>query len=112
MTVSAVTATLQYLRSYKSDLEYQLMSISNKRMRYAYWSSQLALQVQTDPDVQLSDNPQYQYLVALDKMAEQQQKTYETQQQMVSAQISSYEKLQSNNISSDFKVNFGGGGQG
>ncbi len=110
MTVCAAQITMQYLMSYKSDLEYSLMEIGQRRQVLAYRSSQLASEAASDPEAVLSDDPVYQAMSWQDKQYEQQQKTLETQQSAASAQIESYQKLLEGNIKKDFQINWGGGG--
>ena len=109
MTVSAAVISLQYYTSYKSDLEYSLMEIGQRRAALAYESSALAISASTDPEAILSDDPTYQALSWQDKQYEQQQKTLETQLSVVNAQIQSYQQLVDNNTKSNFKINFGSG---
>ena len=109
MTICAAQITLQYLTSYKSDLEYSLMEIGQRRQVLAYRSSQLASEAASDPEAVLSDDPVYQAMAWQDKQYEQQQKTLETQQAIASSQIESYKKLVESNIKNDFSIKFGGG---
>lgn len=108
MTISAVQIALQYYTSYKSDLEYSMMEIGNRRMVIAYRSSQLAQQAAADPEAVLADDPIYQALALQDKLYEQQMKTAETQQSMVAQLIQSYEKLLQQNIKDEFQISWGG----
>ena len=109
MTVCAALISLQYSMSYKSDLEFSLMEIGQRRQALAYRSSVLAMKSSSDPEVILSEDPTYLAMTWQDKQYEQQQKTLETQLSVVSAQIESYQKLVDNNVKNEFKINFGGG---
>ena len=109
MTVCAALVSLQYYTSYKSDLEYSLMEIGQRRQALAYQSSALAMAAASDPEAVLAEDDVYQALAWQDKNYEQQQKTLETQLSVASAQIESYQKLVDNNIKNDFKMNIGGG---
>ena len=108
MTVSSAVISYQYYTSYKSDLEYSLMEIGQRRAALAYQSSSLAISASTDPEAILSDDPTYQALSWQDKQYEQQQKTLETQLQVVNAQVESYKKLVESNSKDNFSINFGG----
>ena len=110
MTIMAANITLQYYMGYKSDIEFRLMDIGNRRQVLAYKSSKLAEQVAADPEAVLSEDPTYLQLAYQDKVLEQLQKTQETQHKTVSAQIDSVQKLLDNNIKKDFTINWGGGG--
>ena len=109
MTVSSAVISLQYYTSYKSDLEYSLMEIGQRRAVLAYESSALAISASTDPEAILSDDATYQALAWQDKQYEQQQKTLETQLQVVDAQIKSYQQLVDNNAKNNFAIKFASG---
>ena len=108
MTISAAVLSLQYYTSYKSDLEYSLMEIGQRRAQLAYRSSAIATEASSDPDAILSDDATYQALAWEDKQYEQQQKTLETQLSIVQQQVDSYQKLVDNNTKKDFSISFGG----
>jgi len=109
MTVCPALMSVQYYTSYKSDLEYSIMEIGQRRAVLSYESSLLAMSAASDPDVVLSDDPVYQAMSYQDKMYEQQQKTLETQLAEVTAMLESFQKLEENNIKNEFKLNLGSG---
>lgn len=107
MTIAALQASLLSLTGYQSDLQFALSRISNERTVLAYQASLLGEQLsQTDPDVNISNNAQYQALQWKDRQLELRQKTFETQTKAVEQQISSTQKAIDSNTSKDFKIGF------
>ena len=98
MTISAVQANILSTTLYKSNLEFQIMNISNKRQQIAYQTMQLA-------DVDWESDPRVKQLQAMDSYLELQQENLETQQKSSAAQLESYQKLLDNNVKKDFTLN-------
>ena len=98
MTISAVQANILSTTLYKSNLEFQIMNISNKRQQIAYQTMQLA-------DVDWESDPRVKQLQAMDSYLELQQENLETQQKSAAAQLESYQKLLDNNVKKDFTLN-------
>lgn len=98
MTVCAVQANLLSATLYKSQLEFSIMQISNKRMNLAWQTSQLS-------NADWENDPRVKQLQAMDSYLELQQKNLETQQKAVAAQIESYQKLVDSNVQKEFKLN-------
>ncbi len=99
MTVAAVNTNILSLTLYKSNLEFSIMGISNKRQNIAYTLSRAC----TGSDWE--NDPQVQQLQYMDSYLELQQKNLETQQKSAAAQLESLEKLLENNIKKDFTIN-------
>ena len=97
MTVAALNARLLQLTMYKSDLEYKILAINNKRQIIAYQTAALA-----DLDFDSSEMDQLQ---AIDQIYELEQTNLETQEKAVSAEFDSVQKLLENNIKKEFKLN-------
>lgn len=98
MTICAVNANLLQATLYKSQLEYSIMNISNKRQQIAYQTMQLS-------DADWEKDPRVKQLQAMDSYLELQQKNLETQQKTAAAQVESFQKLLDSNTSKDFKLN-------
>lgn len=99
MTICAVNTRLLTLTMYKSNLEYSIMNISNKRQNIAYQTSSLiAADWENDPNVKK--------LQLMDQQLELQQKNWETQQKAAAAELESMQKLLDNNVKKDFTLNF------
>ncbi|MBO5947475.1 hypothetical protein J6Q66_01410 [bacterium] len=97
MTMCALNARLLSLTMYKSDLEYKILSITNRRQIIAYQTAALA-----DLDFESDEMSQLQ---AIDQIYELEQTNLETQQKAVTAEFDSVQKLLDNNIKKDFKIN-------
>jgi hypothetical protein len=98
MTVCAVQTNLLQTTLYKSQLEFSIMNISNKRQQIAYQTMQLS-------DVDWDKDPRIKQLQSLDSYLELQQKQLETQQKAAASQLESYQKLLDTNVNKDFKLN-------
>ncbi len=98
MTICAVNTNLLQATLYKSQLEYSIMNISNKRQQIAYQTMQLS-------DADWENDPRVKQLQAMDSYLELQQKNLETQQKTAAAQVESFQKLLDSNTSKDFKLN-------
>ena len=98
MTFCALNTRLLTLTMYKSNLEYSITSISNKRQQVAYQTMNLA-------NVDWENDPRVKQLQAMDSYLELQQKNLETQQKAATAQLESYQKLLDSNIKKDFTIN-------
>ena len=97
MTFCVGQATLLSLTMQKSDLEYKILSISNKRQIIAYQTAALA-----GSD---TDSPEMAQLQAIDQVYELEQTSLETQEKMVSAEFDGVQKMVENNIKKDCKLN-------
>jgi len=97
MTVCALNARLLSLTMQKSDLEYKILAISNKRMMISYQTAAFA-----DLDF---ESPEMKQLQAIDQIYELEQTNLETQEKEISAEFDSVQKLLENNIKKDFKLN-------
>ncbi len=97
MTMCAFNARMLTLKIQKSDLEYKILAINNKRQIIAYQTAALA-------DVDMEDDSMTQ-LNAIDQVYELEQTNLETQLKIVDAEFESVEKQLTNNIKKDFKLN-------
>lgn len=98
MTIAAVQANILSTTLYKSNLEFQIMNISNKRQQIAYQTMQLS-------DVDWENDPRIKQLQAMDSYLELQQETFETQQKAAASQLESLLKLLDTNVKKDFTLN-------
>ena len=98
MTIGAINTRLLSLTLYKSNLEYSITSISNKRQQIAYQTMQLA-------DADWESDPRIQQLQAMDSYLELQQKNLETQQKAVASELESMQKILDTNVKNDFQLN-------
>ena len=106
MTIGAINTRLLSLTLYKSNLEYSITSISNKRQQIAYQTMQLS-------DVDWESDPRVQQLQAMDSYLElqqknletQQQKNLETQQKAAASELESMQKILDTNVKKDFTLN-------
>lgn len=98
MTIGAINTRLLSLTLYKSNLEYSITSISNKRQQIAYQTMQLS-------DVDWESDPRVQQLQAMDSYLELQQKNLETQQKAASSELESMQKILDTNVKKDFTLN-------
>ena len=98
MTVCAVQTNLLQTTLYKSQLEFSIMNISNKRQQIAYQTMQLS-------DADWETDPRIKQLQSLDSYLELQQKQSETQQKAAASQLESYQKLLDTNVNKDFNLN-------
>lgn len=98
MTIAAVQANILSTTLYKSNLEFQIMNISNKRQQIAYQTMQLS-------DVDWENDPRIKQLQAMDSYLELQQETFETQQKAAASQLESLLKLIDTNVKKDFTLN-------
>lgn len=99
MTIAVVNTRLLTLTLYKSNLEYSIMNISNKRQNIAYQTSSLI-------GADWEKDPAVKKLQLMDQQLELQQKNLETQQKAAAAELESMQKLLDNNIKKDFTLNF------
>lgn len=99
MTICAVNTRLLTLTMYKSNLEYSIMNISNKRQNIAYQTSSLI-------GADWENDPNVKKLQLMDQQLELQQKNLETQQKASAAELESMQKLLDNNVKKDFTLNF------
>lgn len=95
MGIAATQARLMMIVGYKSDLEFGMQMIAQKRMVLAYQAQQAA---ENYPDLAA----QYQ---VLDKKLELELKVIETQHKMVSTEYDSVKKTLNDNIEKSFKYN-------
>lgn len=98
MTVGAINTNVLMMTQYKSQLEFSIMSISNKRQNIAYQTMQLS-------NVDWENDPRVKQLQAMDQWLELQQKNLETQQKSATAQLESYQKILDTNVKKDFTIN-------
>ena len=98
MTFCALNTRLLTLTMYKSNLEYSITSISNKRQQIAYQTMSLA-------NVDWESDPRVKQLQAMDSYLELQQKNLETQQKAASAELESMQKIVENNVKKDMTLN-------
>ena len=98
MTYCALNTRLLTLTMYKSNLEYSITSISNKRQQIAYQTMSLA-------NVDWESDPRVKQLHAMDLYLELQQKNLETQQKAASAELESMQKIVENNVKKDMTLN-------
>ena len=98
MTIGAINPRLLSLTLYKSNLEFSITSISNKRQQIAYQTMQLS-------NVDWENDPRVQQLQAMDSYLELQQKNLETQQKAASSELESMQKILDTNIKKDFQLN-------
>ena len=97
-TYCAVQANLLQATLAKSNLEYTIMGISNKRQQIAYQTMQLS-------DVDWETDPRIKYLQSMDSWLDLQQKNLETQQKAYATKIESYQKLLDANAKSAHTLN-------
>ena len=93
MTMCVLNARLLSLTMQKSDLEYKILCINNKRQMIAWQTAALA-------DVDM-DDPAMTQLQAIDQVYELEQTNLETQEMAISAEFDSVQKLLENNIKKD-----------
>ena len=98
MTVGAINTNVLRMTQYKSQLEFSIMTISNKRQNIAYQTMQLS-------NVDWETDPRVKQLQAMDQWLELQQKNLETQQKSAAAQLESYQKILDTNVKKDFTIN-------
>lgn len=98
MTVGAINTNVLMMTQYKSQLEFSIMTISNKRQNIAYQTMQLS-------NVDWETDPRVKQLQAMDQWLELQQKNLETQQKSAAAQLESYQKILDTNVKKDFTIN-------
>lgn len=98
MTVGAINTNVLMMTQYKSQLEFSIMTISNKRQQIAYQTMQLS-------NVDWENDPRVKQLQAMDQWLELQQKNLETQQKSASSQLESYQKILDTNVKKDFTIN-------
>ena len=98
MTIGAINTNVLMLTQYKSQLEFSIMTISNKRQNIAYQTMQLS-------NVDWETDPRVKQLQAMDQWLELQQKNLETQQKAVAAEHDSLLKALDTNIKKDCTIN-------
>ena len=98
MTVGAINTNVLMMTQYKSQLEFSIMTISNKRQNIAYQTMQLS-------NVDWENDPRVKQLQAMDQWLELQQKNLETQQTSATQQLESYQKILDTNLKKDFTIN-------
>ncbi len=98
MTIGAINTRLLSLTMYKSNLEFSITSISNRRQQIAYQTMQLA-------DADWESDPRVQQLQAMDQYLELQQKNLETQQKAATSELESMQKILDTNVKKDFTLN-------
>ena len=98
MTIGAINTNVLMMTQYKSQLEFSIMTISNKRQNIAYQTMQLS-------NVDWENDPRVKQLQAMDQWLELQQKNLETQQKSAAAQLESYQKILDTNVKKDFTIN-------
>ena len=92
MGLVASQARLLMLTAYKSDLEFKMQQISQRRMQLAAAATQA-----------IYNEPAQAQLQSLDKQLEMQLKIYETQQKAVTTEYESVMKIIDKNIQMSFK---------
>ena len=100
MTIGAINTRLLSLTMYKSNLEFTITSISNRRQNLAYQTMQLAT-----AGADFENDPRVQQLQAMDQYLELQQKNLETQQKAASSELESMQKILDTNVKKDFTLN-------
>ena len=98
MTYIAAEAALLSQTYYKSNLEFSISQISNKRQQIAYQTLQLS-------NVDWENDPRVKQLQAMDSWLELQQKALETQLKTATAQCESFQKLVDTNSKKDHTLN-------
>jgi len=98
MTYCALNAALLQTTLYKSQLEFSLTNISNKRMQIAWQTMQLS-------DADWENDPRIKKLQSMDSYLEMQQKQIETQLKAATTQLESFEKAVQTNVAKDHKLN-------
>ena len=98
MTYCALNAALLQSTLYKSQLEFSLTNISNKRQQIAWQTMQLS-------DADWENDPRVKKLQSMDSYLELQQKQIETQLKAATAQAESFEKAVQTNVPKDHKLN-------
>ena len=98
MTVGAINTRLLSLTMYKSNLEFSISSITNKRQQIAYQTMQLS-------DADWETDPRVQQLQQYDQYLELQQKNLETQQKAAASELESMQKILDTNVKKDFTLN-------
>ena len=98
MTIGAINTRLLSLTMYKSNLEFSITSISNRRQQIAYQTMQLA-------DADWESDPRVQQLQSMDQYLELQQKNLETQQKAATSELESMQKILDTNVKKDFTLN-------
>ena len=98
-TYCAINTRLLTITQYKSNLEYSIMNISNKRQIIAYQTSSLI-------GADWESDPAVKRLQLMDQQLELQQKNLETQQQAAAAELESIQKLLQTNVKSAHTLNF------
>ena len=101
MTIASVNARLLTMSMYKSDLEYRIMAVSNRRQQLSYQSAALS-------DADFNEDPRVKALQLQESALDLEQKNLETQQKAVSAEFDGLQKLLESNIKKDFKIDIGG----
>ena len=99
MTYCAINTALLSQTYYKSNLEFSITQISNKRQQIAYQTLQLS-------NVDWENDPRIKQLQAMDSWLELQQKALETQLKSATAQCESFQKLVETNAKKDHTLNF------
>ncbi len=97
MTIGAINTRLLSLTMYKSNLEFSITSITNKRQQIAYQTMQLS-------DADWESDPRVQQLQAYDQYLELQQKNLETQQKAATNELESMQKILDTNVKKDFTL--------
>jgi len=98
MTYCAINTALLTQTYYKSNLEFSITQISNKRQQIAYQTLQLA-------NVDWEKDPRVKQLQAMDSWLELQQKAHETQLKTATAMCESLQKLSDTNSKKDHTLN-------
>lgn len=101
MTYAVVELQVLTGKMMKSDLEFQLMGISNERQQLAW---QMANMIGAD----FNEDPLVAKIQAFDQALELQQNRMETQHKAVSADVESWQKLLTENVKKDHKVDLAG----
>lgn len=97
MTIGAINTRLLSLTMYKSNLEFSITSITNKRQQIAYQTMQLS-------DADWESDPRVKQLQAYDQYLELQQKNLETQQKAATNELESMQKILDTNVKKDFTL--------
>ena len=98
MTYCALNAAFLQATLFKSQLEFSLTNVSNKRQNIAWQTMQLS-------DADWENDPRIKKLQAMDSYLELQQKQIETQLKAATAQAESLDKALQKNVPEAHKLN-------
>lgn len=110
MTVAALQCQFLHLTSYKADVEFKLQKILNRRQYLSYQTMTLATaktEAMLEDNESLMNQCEYQESIInqMDKIMEMDQKNIETQQKAAATELESVQKLLTDNVKREFKIN-------